>query len=70
MTRQKKIERDKQIKTLLFLYIQDQGYFYWHKNFLFLNVARALNCSIHKVKRVFWKDVYINHLDWLLHYSI
>lgn len=67
MTRQKKIERDKQIKALLFLFIMKQGYFDWwlDGDIVFWNVAKTLNCSEHKVKRVFWKDIYINNYNWL-----
>ncbi len=67
MTRQKKIERDKQIKALLFLFIMKQEYFDWwlDGDIVFWNVAKTLNCSEHKVKRVFWKDIYINNYNWL-----
>ena len=67
MTRQKKIEQHKQIKALLFLFIMKQGYFDWwlDGDIVFWNVAKTLNCSERKVKRVFWKDIYINNYNWL-----
>ena len=67
MNKQKQLEKTNLIKSLLFLFIERQGYFdYWlDGDVLFAQVARTANCSIHKVKRVFFKDIYINHKNFI-----
>lgn len=71
MTRQKKIEQHNKIKELIFMFITSKGYFDWwlDGDILFWNVAKTLDCSEHKVKRVFWKDIYINYYSWLLNFE-
>lgn len=67
MTRLKKENQYIHIKALIFLFICKQGYFdYWlDGDILFSNVAKSMNCSIHLVKKVFFKDVYIYHKDFI-----
>lgn len=67
MNRQKRNEQIILIKSLLFLFIEKQGYFdYWlDGDILFAQVARTANCSIHLVKRVFFKDLYLNNKDFI-----
>ncbi len=67
MTRQKKIEQHNRIKELIFMFITAKGYFDWwlDGDILFWDVAKTLGCSEHKVKRVFWKDIYVNNYNWL-----
>lgn len=72
MTRQKKIEQEKQIESLIYLFIQKQEIFdYWLDGFLFFDVARTLNCSVHKVKKVFWKNLLVdkNFRLWLRNFE-
>ena len=67
MTRQKKEEQYIQIKSLIFLFIEKQGYFdYWlDSDELFFNIAKSMNCSIHLVKKVFFKDIYVYYKDFV-----
>lgn len=66
MTRQKKIQRDKQIEAYLYLFIVRTGYFdWWLDDWLFNQVAYAVPCSVHKVKRVFYKNVLEENYSWL-----
>lgn len=67
MTKQRKIEQNKQIKATIFLFIMKQGHFDWWLDgpILFWDVAQTLNCPLYKVKRIFWKDIYINNQFWL-----
>ena len=67
MTRLKKEEQYIQIKSLIFLVIRKQGYFdYWlDGNILFSNIAKSMNCSIHLVKRIFFKDIYVYHKSFI-----
>ena len=67
MNKQKRSEKTALIKSLLFLFIEKQGYFdYWlDGDVLFAQVARTADCSIHKVKRVFFKDIYLNNKDFI-----
>lgn len=67
MARQKKEEKYAQVKSLIFLFISKQGYFdYWlDGDDLFFNIAKSANCSIHLVKRIFFKDIYIYHKDFI-----
>ena len=67
MNKQKRLEKTALIKSLLFLFIEKQGYFdYWlDGDVLFAQVARTADCSIHKVKRVFFKDIYLNNKDFI-----
>jgi len=70
MTRQKKIEQEKQIEALIYLFIEKQGAFdWWLDNFLFYQIAFTLNCSVHKVKRVFYKKIIKENYDWLMNFT-
>ena len=70
MTRQKKIEQEKQIEALICLFIEKQGAFdWWLDNFLFYQIAFTLNCSVHKVKRVFYKKIIKENYDWLMNFT-
>lgn len=66
MTRQKKIQRDKQIEAYLYLFIVRAGCFdWWLDDWLFQQVAYTIPCSIHRVKRVFYKNVLEENYSWL-----
>ena len=67
MNKQKRLEKTALIKSLLFLFIEKQGYFdYWiDGDVLFAQVARTADCSVHKVKKVFFKDIYLNNKDFI-----
>ena len=70
MTRQKKIKQEKQIEDLIYLFIEKQGAFdWWLDNFLFYQIAFTLNCSVHKVKRVFYKKIIKENYDWLMNFT-
>ena len=70
MTRQKKIEQEKQIEALIYLFIKKQEAFdWWLDDFLFYQIAFTLNCSIHKVKRVFYKKIMKENYDWLMNFT-
>lgn len=70
MTRQKKIEQEKQIEALIYLFIEKQEAFdWWLDNFLFYQIAFTLNCSVHKVKRVFYKKIIKENYDWLMNFT-
>ena len=70
MTRQKKIEQEKQIEALIYLFIEKQEAFdWWLDNFLFYQIAFTLNCSVHKVKRVFYKKIMKENYDWLMNFT-
>lgn len=70
MTRQKKIEQEKQIEALIYLFIEKQKAFdWWLDNFLFYQIAFTLNCSVHKVKRVFYKKIMKENYDWLMNFT-
>lgn len=67
MTRQKKIEKWKQVKELLIIFIEAQGAFDWwlDGNYLFPMVAQTAGCSVKFVKRVFFKDLYYNNRSFI-----
>ena len=70
MIRQKKIEQEKQIEALIYLFIEKQEAFdWWLDNFLFYQIAFTLNCSVHKVKRVFYKKIMKENYDWLMNFT-
>ena len=70
MTRQKKIEQEKQIEALIYLFIEKQEAFdWWLDDFLFYQIAFTLNCSVHKVKRVFYKKIMKENYDWLMNFT-
>jgi hypothetical protein len=59
MTKQKKIVLEKQIEAYIYLFISQREYFrYWEDYDIFYSIAISLQCSPHRVKRVFWKNLY------------
>lgn len=59
MTRQKKMALEKQIEAYIYLFISQRGCFnYWEDYDIFFLIATSLQCSPHRVKRVFWKNLY------------
>ncbi len=59
MTKQKKIVLEKQIEAYIYLFISQREYFrYWEDYDIFYSIATSLQCSPHRVKRVFWKNLY------------
>ena len=59
MTRQKKIVLEKQIEAYIYLFISQRECFrYWEDYDIFYSIATSLQCSPHRVKRVFWKNLY------------
>lgn len=72
MTREKKINRDNYIRGLIYCFIVHEQAFDWWLNsdsYLFEQVARTANCSVHKVKRIFYKDILINDYNWLMNFT-
>ena len=72
MTRKKKIELEKKIEQYIYLFIIKQQYFdYRLDSFLFANIAKTLGCSIHKVKKVFFKQLYpdLDFREWLQNFE-
>ena len=70
MTREKKINQDNYIKSLIYLFIIKQGAFdWWLESYLFDDVARTANCSVHKVKKIFYKDILLNDYAWLTQFT-
>jgi len=70
MTREKKINQYNYIKSLIYLFIIKQGAFdWWLESYLFEEVAKTANCSVHKVKRIFYKDILLNDYMWLEHFT-
>ena len=59
MTRQKKIALEKQIEAYIYLFISQRECFnYWEDYDIFFLIATSLQCSPHRVKKVFWKKLY------------
>lgn len=70
MTREKKIDRDLYIENLIYLFIIKRGAWdYWLEPELFDEVARTVNCSVHKVKRVFFKKILPTAWEWLTNFT-
>lgn len=70
MNRQKKNEQEKQIEALLYLFIEKVGAFdWWLEDYIFIEVAATVNCSIHKVKRVFYKKILKENYSWLMNFT-
>lgn len=72
MTRKTKIELETKIEAYIILFITKRQYFdYWLDSFLFMDVARTLNCSIHKVKKIFFKKMMLNpnFKEWLQNFE-
>ena len=70
MTREKKINRDKYIRSLIYTFIlQQQAFDWWLEPWFFDNVAKTANCSVHVVKRVFYKQVLPEDYEWLTNFT-
>lgn len=70
MTKQKKLEQEQQIEALLYLFIEKAGVFdWWLDDFIFIEVAASLRCSIHKVKKIFYKKILKENYDWLMNFT-
>lgn len=68
MTRQKKIEKEKQIESFIYLFImQTQAFDYWLDRYLFEQIAYSCQCSPRWVKKIFFKKLYPNKefREWL-----
>lgn len=70
MTREKKIKQNIYIKSLIYLFIiQRKAFDWWLEPELFEQVARTANCSVHKVKRIFYKQILIESYEWLTNFT-
>ena len=70
MTREKKIKQNIYIKSLIYLFIiQREAFDWWLEPELFEQVARTANCSVHKVKRIFYKQILIEDYAWLMNFT-
>ena len=70
MTREKRIRQDKYIESLIYLFIiQRRAFDWWLEPDLFEQVARTANCSVHKVKKVFYKKILIENYGWLINFT-
>ena len=70
MTRLKKIDRDKYIESLIYLFIIKRGAWdWWLEPELFIDVARTVNCSVHKVKKIFYKKILVEDYEWLMNFT-
>ena len=59
MTRQKKIEKDMYIEAILWSMIKEiQAFDYWLDDWVFYSCSVTCQCSIHKVKQIFFKKIY------------
>lgn len=67
MTRQKKINQYNQVKNLLIIFIESQGYFDWWLDgyYLFPLVAKTAGCKVSFVKKIFFKDLLINNRSFI-----
>ena len=68
MTRQKRIEKEKQIEAFIYLFIaQAEVFDYWLDRYLFQQIAYSCQCSPHLVRRIFFKKLYPNEkfYKWL-----
>ena len=71
MTRQKRIEQEKQIETLIYLFIEKRGAFDWWLDdyYLFYQISLTLNYPIRKIRRVFYKKVMKENYNWLMNFT-
>lgn len=70
MTREKKIKRELYIESLIYLFIIKQEAFdWWLEPWFFENVARTANCSVHLVKRIFYKKILVDDYEWLMNFT-
>lgn len=66
MTRKKKIERNAFVEAVLYTTIIKQGYFDdWLDSYLFETVARTCNCSVHLVKKIWYKKIKKENLSFV-----
>ena len=58
-----KIQKYHEVKSLLMIFIAQAGAFdYWLDDYwLFPQVAQTANCSVRLVKKIFFKDLLVNH---------
>ena len=70
MTREKKIKREIYIESLIYLFIIKQEAFdWWLEPWFFENVARTANCSVHLVKKIFYKKILPDNYAWLTNFT-
>lgn len=70
MTREKKIKQNLYIQSLIYLFIIQRGCFdWWLEPDFFEQVAKTAQCSVHKVKRVFYKKILIEDYTWLMNFT-
>ena len=70
MTKEKRIKQDKYIESLIYLFIiQKKAFDWWLEPELFEQVARTANCSVHKVKRIFYKQILVESYEWLTNFT-
>lgn len=62
-----KIQKYNEVKDLLMIFIAKAGAFdYWLDGYwLFPQVARTANCSVKLVKKIFFKDLLVNHKKFI-----
>ena len=68
MTRQKKIQKEIEIESFIYIFIlQAGGFDYWLDRYLFQQIAYSCQCSPHLVKKVFFKKLYPDKkfCEWL-----
>lgn len=58
MTRQKKIERDAYIEAVMWSIIYKRPFDYWLDGWAFYTCAWTCQCSVHKVKKIFFEKIY------------
>lgn len=67
MRKQDSIQKYHEVKGLLMISIAKEGAFdYWlDGDWLFNQVARTANCSVIFVKKIFFKDLLVNHKEFV-----
>ncbi len=61
MTRENKLKREKQIESYFYLFIVHEGAWdYWLEPHMFEQISRSANCSVHLVKKIFFKKMLPN----------
>ena len=70
MTREKKNQQNQYIQSLIYLFIiQRKAFDWWLEPDLFEQVARTAQCSVHKVKRIFYKQILVESYEWLTNFT-
>ena len=70
MTREKKNQQNQYIQSLIYLFIiQRKAFDWWLEPDLFEQVARTAQCSVHKVKRIFYKQILVEDYEWLMNFT-